>query len=334
MIRPSGARAAALVLAALACASAAAHGQALPQSSLAVDRDGAWHEWWRAEQAPARWRASLPALAGAAVWRSVRPGLDTAELDIAGDGTAWRLSVVLVRLDPRSVRLRLDGADRDAGTRGAWSLATAPTDAVLALNAGQFSGGRPWGWVVRDGHELQPPGTGPLSMGLVVDTAGGVRLVPVDSIDALRGDAGVAEAFQSYPALLRGDGSVPPELMGADRGVDVTHRDSRLAIGQLRDGRILIALTRFAGLGAAGAGLPFGPTTPEMAALMGALGCRTAVLLDGGLSAQMAVTDDAGRTHEWKGWRRVPLALVAFPRDAEAVMALARDSTHSPGNDR
>jgi exopolysaccharide biosynthesis protein len=93
----------------------------------------------------------------------------------------------------------------------------------------------------------------------------------------------------------------------------VGHRDARLALGRLPDGRLIVALTRFDALGGALGEVPFGPTVPEMAALMGALGCTDAVLLDGGISAQMLVRDSLGAAHEWRGIRRVPLALVAFP---------------------
>jgi exopolysaccharide biosynthesis protein len=53
-----------------------------------------------------------------------------------------------------------------------------------------------------------------------------------------------------------------------------------------------------------------------MAALMGALGCRDAVLLDGGISGQLLLRGpSAGRDAQaWRGIRRVPLGLVALPR--------------------
>jgi hypothetical protein len=120
--------------------------------------------------------------------------------------------------------------------------------------------------------------------------------------------------FPSYPALLLDDGGVPAALAASGRGIDVAHRDSRLALGLLRDGRILIALTRFDALAGTADELPVGPTTPEMAALMGALGCRRAVLLDGGISGQLLVRPSRGEPMAWRAWRRVPLGLVAFPR--------------------
>jgi exopolysaccharide biosynthesis protein len=167
---------------------------------------------------------------------------------------------------------------------------------------------------VRDGRELQPPGHGPLSAAFVVDTAGRPSIAPAESIAVLRASGTVRLAFQSYPAVLLGDGDVVAPLRAAGRGVDVAHRDARLAIGELRDGRILIALTRFDAVGEALETLPFGLTAPETAALMGALGARRAVLLDGGISAQLTLRGADGQRKSWRGIRRVPLALVARPR--------------------
>jgi hypothetical protein len=81
----------------------------------------------------------------------------------------------------------------------------------------------------------------------------------------------------------------------------------------LEDGRLLFAMTRFRGLGGAGEFLPLGLTNPEMAAVMGALGCRSAVALDGGLSAQLLVRSTEGRLRTWRGLRAVPLGLIAEP---------------------
>lgn len=287
--------------------------QSLPRSALAVRDGNAWHEWWSAARAPARWTAPSAVLVHALAWRAVRPGLDVAELSIGGSGEAWRLRVILVRLDPRQHRLSLARAVRETGFLGAWTVDSAPPDASLAFNAGQFDGGTPWGWVVLDGREVQPPGVGPLSMAVVVDTSGALRLIEAGAIAGARATGGIVQAFQSYPALLVGDGDVPAALRSAGHGIDVAHRDSRLAIGALRDGRVLVALTRFDALNGVLASLPFGPTAPEMAALMGGLGCTRAVMLDGGLSAQLLVRDGDGRASEWSGMRAVPLALVARP---------------------
>ncbi len=60
--------------------------------------------------------------------------------------------------------------------------------------------------------------------------------------------------------------------------------------------------------------VPFGLTSPEMAAVMGALGCRQALLLDGGISGQLLVGRADGPPRTWPGARGVPLGLVGRAR--------------------
>jgi hypothetical protein len=259
-------------------------------------------------------------------WRRASPGLEWGELTLSGEGEAFRVRAILVRLDPRALELRLVKPPDGPRFAGRWDIDEAPATAVLALNAGQFID-QPWGWLVQDGEERQRPGRGPLAPAVVVDTAGRVRLVPPDSIDAARPAARLG--FQSYPTLLQGEGEVPRALFQERLGVDLGHRDARLALGELRDGRILIAMTRFEGLGGVLANLPFGLTTPEMAAVMGALGARRAVLLDGGISSQLLIRD-GHRIHRWPGWRRVPLGLVAVPRPHFQCCPWAQNSSSTP----
>ncbi len=285
----------------------------LPPSALAVWTGSAWREWWRSPAAPVRWASTDSGVAAALHWRPAADGITWAELRLAGTGEAWRTRVIVARIDPRRVRLRLDTAFARGGRRATWSVARARPEAVFAVNAGQFVRTMPWGWVVLDGRQFLPPGTAPLSTALVIDTAGGVRWMAGDALADPVARRGAVAAFQSYPTLLAADGTVPYPLRAPGRGVDLAHRDARLAIGQTRDGFLLVALTRFDGAGTAFDFVPFGLTTPEMAALMGALGARDAVMLDGGISSQMQIGTgpDALR---WTGLRKVPLALVAVPR--------------------
>jgi exopolysaccharide biosynthesis protein len=171
----------------------------------------------------------------------------------------------------------------------------------------------PWGWVVADGRERLSPGRGPLSSAFVVTRDGAVRVVDGDTLDAVRRAPRVVAAFQSYPTLLRSDGEIPL-MIRAPCAIDCTHRDARVAFGVDHDGRVLVALTRFDVAGEALGFIPLGLTVPETAALMGALGARQAVLLDGGISAQMLLRDASGTAHIWRGVRRVPLGLVARRR--------------------
>jgi hypothetical protein len=288
-------------------------------SSLAVSAAGEWHPWWRSDSAPARWPGPLDVVAGAVEWRSAAAGVEWGELRLSGSGEAWRVRVILVRLDPRLVRFQLDSGFENGLLRAAWTIDKVPEEALVAFNAGQFAGSMPWGWVVLGGREFLPPGRGPLSTAITIDTAGVPHWSPPDSIPSLRRTRGVVAAFQSYPTLLEGDGEVPLALRPDSHvaGVSLDHGDSRLAIGALRDGRVLVALTRFDGLNGALDAIPLGLTTPQTAALMGALGCSRAVMLDGGISSQLLVRDSVGSVQRWPGIRRVPLGLVVVGRGGD-----------------
>jgi exopolysaccharide biosynthesis protein len=246
-------------------------------------------------------------------WRVSVPGLERAETDVSGRGLAWRTRIVAIRIDPARFRFRLRARLRGAGP--GWTVDRAPEDAVIALNAGQFSGIAPWGWVVMEGREIRPPGQGPLSTAIAWDAAGSVRWLAPAEIAAERAAGRTVEALQSYPTLLDEGGDVPRQLREAGLGVDTEHRDARLAIGGLPDGRLVVAITRFDGFGPVSPALPLGLTLDEMARVMLALGCRRAVSLDGGVSAQLLLRE-GGRTTIWRGWRPVPLGLVAEPAAA------------------
>ena len=282
---------------------------ALPPSSLAVWTGKAWREWWRSDAAPDHWRAPHNAVADAVTWRRAGEGVEWGELRLAGTGEARRLRAVVVRIDPRLVRLRLDTAFTMGGERAAWTVDDARADAIVAVNVGQFVRTLPWGWVVLDGHQFLAPGSGPLATAVAVDSSGAVRWIGPDSLTDPNVRRGAVAAFQSYPTLLTAEGEIPPPLRDPGRGIDVEHRDARLGLGALPDGRLLIVLTRFDALGESLGSIPFGPTIPEFAALMGALGARQAVALDGGISGQLLVRDADG-THTWRGLRKVPMALV------------------------
>jgi uncharacterized protein YigE (DUF2233 family) len=232
------------------------------------------------------------------------------ELRLRGSSEAWRTRVVVIRLQPRQIQLSLVPAfTRDER----WTVTQVEDDVAVALDTGPYRRSLPFGWVVSGGRELLSPEYAPLAGAVVVTTDGAVRLVPPRSIALERGRGAALEAFQSYPMLLE-KGVVPPPLRQASQGVNLDHRDARLAIGTLRDGRVVIALTRFDVLGDTFGRVPFGLTTPEMAAVMGALGCDDALLLDGGISGQLLLRKSDGTARVWPGIRSVPLGLVARPK--------------------
>jgi len=290
-----------------ACAGSAAGTGSVPRSSLSVRVDGAWREWWRSNAADSRLVVSAKTLANAIQWRRGATGIEWAEADLSGSGEAWRTKLIVARIDPRRVRLALDTAF--AVDAAAWGIDRADSRAVLAVNAGQFVRTMPWGWVMLDGSRFLAPSVAPLVTTFTVARDGMARLTHASVPDS----AGVRWAFQSYPTLLAA-GVVPEPLRRTGCGVDLAHRDARLAIGVDAKGNLLIALTRFDALGGALDRVPFGLTTPEMAGTMAALGASDAVLLDGGISAQLMLRDSTGVAHHWPGTRRVPLGLVVYPK--------------------
>jgi len=303
----SGVRAVALSLFAIAATGAAASRPEPGRSAatLAVETASGWVTWWRSDASPSRWDGSA-SLSHHVPWQPGIPGVEWGELRIQGAREAWRTRLVIARVDPRRIDLSLVPAFAD---RQDWNISGVEGDVAVALDAGQFRGSLPFGWVVTRGRELLSPEYAPLAGAVVVTHDGTLRIVPPDSIAHERSQQTALEAFQSYPMLLQ-NGSVPLPLHQAGRGVDFDHRDARLALGTLPDGRVLIALTRFDALGASLGRVPFGLTTPEMAAVMGALGARDALLLDGGISAQLVIGDPMGTRREWPGIRSVPLGLV------------------------
>ena len=284
-------------------------GAARPGDALAVRDPAGWVTWWQRAHAPVHWNAQAP-LAARVSWRPSSAGVEWGELQLRGTSEAWRTRVVVVRIDPREVDLSLEAAF-DGDVR--WTVGGARQDVAVALNAGQFRGSLPWGWVVHEGRQLLAPRYAPLAGAVVVDSSGSVRVVPANAVQAEHARGRAREAFQSYPMLLQ-DGAVPLPLRDPGRGVDLGHRDARLALGTLADGRLVVALTRFDALGGILDRVPFGLTSPEMAAVMGALGCRNALLLDGGISGQLLVRESNGAPRVWSGVRRVPLGLVGRSR--------------------
>ena len=272
--------------------------------TLAVRDSHGWTTWWRSDAAPTSWNGE-PRLARRVAWHPGAQGVEWGEVQLRGPSEAWRTRVIVARIDPAKVKVALVPAFTQ---NASWTVAKADTSTILALDAGQFRGSLPWGWVVSRGKEVLAPEYAPLAGAVVVDSRGAVRIVSPDSVAAERERGKVQEAFQSYPMLLI-DGVVPEPLREPGLGVDVTHRDARLAVGTLEDGRVIIALTRFDALGPTLGRVPFGLTTPEMAAVMGGLGARHALLLDGGISGQLMLRSSDGSVRTWHGSRAVPLGL-------------------------
>lgn len=280
-----------------------AHAQA-SDAALRVQLDGVWREIWRAQSAPHVYRSGDSTIHRALTWTSHGASLRHGELRLSGAGEAWRLRAIVVELMPTQYRARLAfGQGRHGYLMRVNDISE---QADLAVNTGMFEGTRPWGWVRQAGKDQQRPRRAPLAIALAFDSAG--RPFWIDDDAAWSDDARLTVGFQSYPLLLRHD-TIPATLSPTASGIRAAHRDARLAVGTTRDGRLRFVLTRFDALGETFGRIPVGLTLPELAALMGMLGCETAVALDGGSSAQLAFRDSAGTVHAWPGLRAVPMML-------------------------
>ena len=148
-------------------------------------------------------RIAAAAVIGGLLWHPLRPGMWVSESQMAADGPLSVVRSIAIRVDPARYRFQLDTATRDYGIRGAWTVASLPGDGVVAFNAGQFNAGFPWGWVVRDGVELQPPGSGKLAMAFTVDRDGRADIdqsVDIGPIDLVEKHAGIGgERFHIAP---------------------------------------------------------------------------------------------------------------------------------------
>lgn len=239
-----------------------------------------------------------------------RTGLRWSRWRVALGARGVAVTMVVAEIDPSRIALALEIA-REGNALAPWSIDATPDSARVAFNAGQFTDAGPWGWVVHRGREWQAPASGAYAGAFVIDSVGRAAVLSAQAIPAERARGVWREALQSYPTVLA-NGRATAALCSTNR-IDSTHRDIRLAIGTRADGRVLVVLSRYAGAGAIGERMPIGPTTGEMAEALRQLGVRDALMLDGGLSAQLLVRDGA-RMERWDGLRRVPLALLGVQR--------------------
>ena len=139
-------------------------------------------------------------------------------------------------------------------------------------------------WVLTGVGASGPTLVSEYPLGEKVTIAAGVSPLPQDTTDAIGGG----------PALVRGGVAIPDAGEGFT-GSQTDSRTSRSAVGQTADGT-----TMFVTVEGPSQGRP-GMTAADQAALMKSLDARTAVAMDAGGSAQLAVRDDL--VIPWSGAR-------------------------------
>ena len=288
----------AVMLAALV--ALALQSQAAP---LQVRAGGVWTPW--RDAAPGSEATREPLFDRAVTWTDSAPGLRSGSFEMrTGDGRL-RNSIAVIELDPARFRFGLGITPPDART-SAEDWLRLDTTLVLTSNTGLFrENGTTQGLVLIDGTRHSSL-AGWLDAVVVLD---GSSLRITDVAGARTLPAGVS-AFQTLPWLVR-DGRV---AFGATSGLRLsrTHRDRRITLCLGADGPVRLMLSNFEVFGATAGRVPIGLTIPEQAALAAGLGCRDAVALDGGISAQIALRA-SGRIVRMPGWRRVPLMLLVRP---------------------
>jgi peroxiredoxin len=120
--------------------------------SLEVHDGAGWRTWWRSDSAPDAWRGPVQAVLDATNWTPIARGADLGEVVVSGGGRGLRTGWcwgdstgfrVVWRSHARRPRAAQPGQSIRRGRRRA------------AFNAGQFAGGRAWGWLVRDGRSCR-----------------------------------------------------------------------------------------------------------------------------------------------------------------------------------
>lgn len=277
--------------------------QASAAPPLELRVGGQWVSWRGYVPLATATRDSL--LARAVSWRDSQPGLRVGDFEVRTAEGLLRNSVAVVELDPARFRFALASAP-DWARRSADEWLRRDSTLVLAVNTGLFrENGTPQGLVLVEG-ERRSGLAGWLDAVVVLDEAG----PRTTDVAGARGLGGVS-AFQTLPWLVRG-GRV---VFGVSSGARLSraHRDRRITLCLGDDGLVRLLLSNFEVFGATAGRIPVGLTLPEQAAVAAGAGCRDAVALDGGISAQVAVRGATGLIR-MPGWRKVPLMMVVRRR--------------------
>ena len=225
-------------------------------------------------------------------WTELQPGMEIHRVVVTRPRNLSDVELVALRLDPRQfefgVRMAPGSADEVGLTEGA----------AAVINGGYFdSKGRPLGLLISGGQQI----SGSLSRAEGRALFGVRDGVPFVSDAAGVPLEGVSEALQTTPLLVRNGNEV--------EGFDEPWRvDRRAAVCVDREGHVVFAVTDT---------LLNGLSFSEMAHLLarsrdrGGLGCRNAMNLDGGTSAQLWIADHVDQSVP--GYTDVPVHLLAFP---------------------
>lgn len=239
-------------------------------------------------------------------FRELTESVFTAEVTLSDPSSFMDSSLLLVRIDPKQLRLSAvvpeDGSQK--GQRESVREMVNRSNAVLGINSNFFDReGQALGLLIRNGKLLHKPQTaGKLLNGVFLVKGDEVKIEPrptrAESIDPKYYDAG----FQSGPLLIANG---KPAAIGGFP--DESNRRSAAAVN--RNGQLVLLVTRsrFPGLSL---------SETQRLLLCPELNILSAINFDGGSSSQLFIRKSGKMTEavDISGGEKVPAALAAFSR--------------------
>ena len=258
-----------LILATLAVLAAAA--LAACNGALGVDTAEGVIYFSSQDMVRMRWPVGDNRLERAVQWRTEAKGVRVGRVTLTRRYGMTGFTLVLVSVDASRVRAEV----RYSKDHQVCSDLVDPKGPHLCVNGSLFSS-KPLGLLVHGGQVVNP--RHPFMAGYLVVPKGGRPTVKIGEAFALDE---VAEALQSFPALLR-HGQVVPQVR--NRAPDSPFQSDvaarRTVVGEDGRGNLLFAVTDT---------LTGGLSFNETATLLAALGWKDALCLDGGGSSQLSL---------------------------------------------
>lgn len=228
-------------------------------------------------------------------WRLLREGLAFAELPLRRAPNPSGIPLYLLKVDPEKWSLAL--GMRPGWTKGSVDGMAEEDQFVAAINASYFSEDGPVGLVVSEG-ELLHPQTRRWAAHLLIPPRGAPRIVNQKKASW----SGARYAIQAFPAIMAA-GHTFPYMRYGGRGFDVRQVDRRSALCLTWDNQLLLLATDT---------VINGLSFVELATMMGGLGCRDAMGLDGGTSTGFYLSVD-GFERSIGNLKPVPVVLGVRP---------------------
>ncbi len=229
------------------------------------DPSGTWTDITKQQTSRRRWAARDAFLQ--VEWGEVTEGLERAVLPLRRPPNPLEVPLRLLRIDP--ARQQVIVAHLPDFARADVAEIARANGMVAAINASYFSDEGPIGLLIEGGQQLHPQ-SAKWAAHLLIDRAGAIRIVNRKQAKT----TGAIWAIQGFPAIMSG-GTIFSYIKSGS-SFNVLEVDRRSAACLTADGRLLLLATD--------SGLVNGLSFYELGTVMGGLGCRDAMGLDGGSS--------------------------------------------------